>query len=909
MDRSPEIAIKDEGELATHLKDLNVSEKMKLAPLLHGRKASTYLRIFTDDDQGTNENNKTEIQKRHSVVDVDPHTPESKVFSNKTHHESHCHNPLDAFKVFKSSSSAQHHHVPRRNSASICDTLSRYRTSARPPNNEPPNTLGHKPKKSHTPAKPILKSSLSEELQLYREGVSSKSVAVKNPKLTFEQRKETGKQSTDNQNQALSLKPISSATYYPHKSKRQDEPDFTSASTPLSTIGTPISTPESLIGTTDLEDSDKTIVDDDDDYYDDDDDKDNDEEFPLAVELQPFTDKVGGHTAIFRFSKRAVCKALVNRENKWYENIELQYQELLQFMPRYIGVLNVRQHFNSKEEFLEEVARGKEAKRRKKELQMRQNQVQENSRTYEEGQDEVPCNEALKPTQSVPITAEHGVEKEPPLHALPEVVLDDNKHIIPDSLWFKYSHSPNSAPSDSYLSSHSPEEQPVNSKFCSGSTMVNTKLQELVLQEVFAPIKRKAQKRHTSSSYQKKSRSSSVSSTNSVDGRPPTQPMIRRASTSIESKKGSQSTSPLLKNSLHTSITNSVDSHTSVIDLKQFHKRKLAQEKLEDEKVNELKQHCDIPKRNLEEDVFEMEEDTVEAPPKEGDHESVSFEENSHTIVSKFILLEDLTRKLNKACVLDLKMGTRQYGVDAKKSKQVSQREKCRKTTSRKLGVRICGLKIWNQTYYITRDKYFGRRVRIGWQFARVLARFMYDGSTIASILNQIPRLVKQLDTLYSEVLKLKGYRLYGASLLLIYDGNNTANKRCRVKVNLIDFAQCITKDDIIQSYDSFKIPPLSPESEDRGFLRGVRSLRFYSMTIWNHLTNDAALCFDDELTQFLQEHQDTVNRPWDWLDEFDRESEFNYNDPESELRKKWRKYELIFDVEPRYMDDAEVSE
>ena len=38
---------------------------------------------------------------------------------------------------------------------------------------------------------------------------------------------------------------------------------------------------------------------------------------------------------------------------------------------------------------------------------------------------------------------------------------------------------------------------------------------------------------------------------------------------------------------------------------------------------------------------------------------------NDTIMVSKSILLEDLSRHLNKLCVLDLKMGTRQYNADA----------------------------------------------------------------------------------------------------------------------------------------------------------------------------------------------------------------------------------------------------
>jgi inositol-hexakisphosphate 5-kinase len=59
---------------------------------------------------------------------------------------------------------------------------------------------------------------------------------------------------------------------------------------------------------------------------------------PLEViELIPYKHQVGGHTTLWRFSKRAVCKQLNNRENEFYETLERHHQDLLAFLPRYAG--------------------------------------------------------------------------------------------------------------------------------------------------------------------------------------------------------------------------------------------------------------------------------------------------------------------------------------------------------------------------------------------------------------------------------------------------------------------------------------------------------------------------------------------------------------------------------------------
>lgn len=506
------------------------------------------------------------------------------------------------------------------------------------------------------------------------------------------------------------------------------------------------------------------------------------DEFPLAVELRPFKNKVGGHTAIFRFSRRAVCKALMNRENLWYEAVELSHPELLRFMPKYIGVLNVRYSSIITEDSLSQGP-------------SRKNSVVEENLSNSRKKDYSFGAPLINEDDELP----------------PEVVLDDNKHIIPELLWKQYSSSapsPNGSliqkqMSENSLDASSSFKNSVSSSNTSmsnvlipvsprsneiGSTSVNTDLQAQVIQEVFSKSQKKKKIDHCDEIF-------------TMDDENPISDM---------------------------------DANETVYDIETGH--------------NLEKQRTPTTQHSS---SFSSLKHQVPLLRK-------------HTRFERFILLEDLTADMQKPCVLDLKMGTRQYGIEANPSKQKSQRNKCLNTTSRSLGVRICGLQVWDTKAerFFMKDKYFGRKVTKGTDFCKVLSKFLYDGMLVYSIVIKIPKLIMQLQELYQIFKTLADYRMYGSSILLMYDGLAHSDD---IKVRIIDFAQSVIAEESLPH--STTIPPANTGLPDKGYLRGLESLISYFKIIFRLLTG--ADYNDYGLSQSVVESRKFAlqNTPNPWLD------------------------------------------
>lgn len=574
------------------------------------------------------------------------------------------------------------------------------------------------------------------------------------------------------------------------------------------------------------------------------------------IPLRPFRNQVGGHSAIYKFTRQAVCKPLVSRENLFYEAVEREAPPLLDFIPRYLGVMLVS-------------------------YRRVPSSAQGLSPTPVPSLGTSPPNEgsSAEATDSLSESTE-----------LPEVFLDRNRHIVPEWLLhgkrnrslsysnmkgsviarrrlgdahlcrgtastpdlanaLEMSTTPLASPSPlatfSTMSSEGEAPTPVNSpcthirpflssrlgerpntdefnhshnsdddvhgrsagrpglpeRFASvpgspwfggtGSTVVNTKLKDHVFNSVLRRFRKRRSRRSGSGSLsQLPDTSGDVADVEgeASDMAPSSLPsrisrsLFRPSEEAEDHSLSDGCNTPMRRTRFNSELGNGKDTQDTHVRGDLNKEMGIFDIDMDAGGIEgSLKTSWD--ERSLSPAARTQPQPSPETTPPASQtyppFEPTERADSDITRQNHFILMEDLTGRLKHPCVMDVKMGTRQYGMDATPAKKKSQRKKCDRTTSRPLGVRICGMQVWNNSTqsYVTQDKYRGREVKEA-DFDSILQSFLFDGERVLAY--QIPVLLQKLYALARIINRLKGFRFYGCSLLLIYDGDEESQESFR---------------------------------------------------------------------------------------------------------------------------------
>eukprot|EP00698_Gefionella_okellyi_P024811 TRINITY_DN8853_c0_g1_i1.p1 TRINITY_DN8853_c0_g1~~TRINITY_DN8853_c0_g1_i1.p1 ORF type:complete len:251 (-),score=48.47 TRINITY_DN8853_c0_g1_i1:191-943(-) len=168
-----------------------------------------------------------------------------------------------------------------------------------------------------------------------------------------------------------------------------------------------------------------------------------------------------------------------------------------------------------------------------------------------------------------------------------------------------------------------------------------------------------------------------------------------------------------------------------------------------------------------------------------------------------YIALEDITRGLKQPCILDLKMGTHLTADWAPAQKVLQRAEVARTTTTARLGLRVCGIKISKSAEIVKISPSDGKKLTADGLISN-LREFFTNGPNWQDRLRHYQH---RLDQIAALVQSQQAYKFYSTSLLFVYDAASADTTGWDLR--MIDFAQS-----------------QRGGTTDDGYMTGVRTLR-----------------------------------------------------------------------------------
>lgn len=197
------------------------------------------------------------------------------------------------------------------------------------------------------------------------------------------------------------------------------------------------------------------------------------------------------------------------------------------------------------------------------------------------------------------------------------------------------------------------------------------------------------------------------------------------------------------------------------------------------------------------------------------------------------IALQDLTFRFRRPCVLDVKMGRSSAGEDASEHKRADMMAKDAATTSHSLGLRVCGMHVFDPRLgaHRSRSKAWGKRLtddtfRAGLH-CYFNATLFDDEASLSKQPNEriciiIRHFIVRLDAIADLMRAQSRYRFYSSSLLFVYEGDKS------------DVEQEEEEEVALAMIDMAHVFPLNADDGlgDNGYVDALATLRTHLLAI-----------------------------------------------------------------------------